>query len=107
MKRNKQQQAPREDLQAQEHNVALFHHIRDSSGGASSIANMQSPNRGSDTETLNQEYQLQHEVNFVIERAMKEYGKSHERDLSLVEILKQFEHIVEEDANTGESNYDP
>lgn len=51
---------------------------------------------------------MQREVNFVIERAMQTFGKQHERDLSLVQILKQFEQIVEEDANKAHiTDFDP
>ena len=61
----------------------------------------------SEHDLLNQDYQLQREVNTVIQKAMERYGKACERDLSLVEILKQFELMVEEDAANEESNCDP
>lgn len=38
---------------------------------------------------------------------MEQCGKTDERDLSLVEILKQFELIVEEDGTGQDSNEEP
>ena len=38
---------------------------------------------------------------------MNLYGKANERDLSLVQILKQFELMVEEDASNDNSDQEP
>jgi len=64
-------------------------------------------NLSSEPESLAEDHELQREVNFVIQQAMEQCGKTDERDLSLVEILKQFELIVEEDGAGQDSNEEP
>ena len=64
-------------------------------------------NLSSEPESLPEDHELQREVNFVIQQAMEQCGKTDERDLSLVEILKQFELIVEEDGAGQDSNEEP
>ena len=66
-----------------------------------------SSNLSSEPESLPEDHELQREVNFVIQQAMEQCGKTDERDLSLVEILKQFELIVEEDGAGQDSNEEP
>lgn len=64
-------------------------------------------NLSSEPESRAEDHELQREVNFVIQQAMEQCGKTDERDLSLVEILKQFELIVEEDGTGQDSNEEP
>ena len=95
-------------MQLQEQN-ALFNNLKDSSAGATSLANMRPPSPSGKTSGRSSlgDGQLQQEVNYVIQKAMQTFGKANERDLTLVEILKQFEQIVEEDATAASADCDP